>query len=272
MKKIIFILLAVLPFVANAQKYEATLGGGISINGQPGDNEPYKGDKTVVNYAVMLNVMQNFGKYNWQAGVQYNALPMINKSSKTYPAVGNPNRFVGGNDQKFIYSSLTNAVCFVANKKFNLADLKMNEHGSFKIKGTIYAGISLGFAMTKNSNAKDTTDKSVAYKAPDGGIGPVTGLQFGYSYPISSRLSANIDLGIRYYYIYFTAQAPTLVKTSGDIPNLHFGLLAYPITIGVKYNFYGLTRAQKKMDEAKKAMAASSSEKPTDAMIDVEGQ
>lgn len=267
MKKIIFILLAVLPSVAFAQKYEATLGGGIGINGQPGDNEPYKGDKTVINYAVMLNVMQNFGKYNWQAGVQYNALPLINTSSKTYLAVGSTSRMVGGNSQKFVYANLTNSLCFVANKKINLADLKMNDHGSFKLKGTVYGGISLGFAMSKNSNTHDTTDKSIAYKAPDGGIGPVYGVQFGYSYPISSRISANFDIGIRYYYLYFTAQAPKLGTSGGDIPNLHFGLLAYPITIGIKYNFYGLTKTQKKMDEAKKAMATGA-----DAMTDVEGQ
>jgi hypothetical protein len=260
MKKIFIILIALVPSLVFAQKYEATVGAGIGMTGTPGDNLYYKGDKAVLSYALMANVMQNFGKYNWQAGVQFNALPMSGKTSKEYISFYNSSLVPSG--KKVIYSNLTSSLCFVANKKFDLSDLKFL--GKMKPKGDVYVGITLGFAFAKNATKKDSTDKDVIYQAPDGGVGPVYGLQLGYTYPLNNKWSANIELGLRYYYMYFTAQAP---HVTGEAVNLHFGVMTYPITVGVKYNFFGLTKAQRMMNEAKKTM---SSEGGADS--DVEGQ
>ena len=261
MKKLVSILFILCTTVAFSQKYEGSLGVGISTNGMPSDNQYYQGDKSIINYSIMASFMQNFGKYNWQAGIEYNGMPLANRSSKKFPGLYSHDS-IGGDSRKFVYSTYTNVLAFVANKKYDLADLKFTNKtlSNLKLKGTVYAGIFLGFAQGNNSNTHDTTSSKVAYTAPDGPVGPVYGFQLGYRYPINDKLSVNLEAGLRYYYLYYLSEAP---HGGTDSPNLHFGIMAFPVTVGVTYNLSGLTKAANATDAAKKMV---------DANADVEGE
>lgn len=219
MKKL-FTLLVMLPVCAYAQRFEIGIGAGASINGQPTENMYYKGDVINPNYAASAIAVVNVNR--WQFGANLQELGLSRKSNEAFPFYKGGT--VGGDGKAFVYGKFTTSLSAIANYK--LLDGK---------RSYVYAGAAIGGVITRQDKNKpmSTTEVTLThqYKAPDGGIGVVGGLQLGYTYILTHRLSLNAEFAPRYYQLFYGAQAPEVKPKE----NLHYGILAYPLTVGIRF-------------------------------------
>lgn len=215
MKHTITLTFLLLPFLTNAQTYELGAGGGISINGKPTNNLYFKGDKLTVNYASYLSLLKNM-KDDVQMGIDIHVLELSRKSSVMYDFEG---RNIGGDNKRFVYAKYAFSIDAVLNKKYYIG------------KNYVYGGIAAGLSIARN-NAHNLPD-NVSYGAPDGGYGLSVGAQLGYVYNIDNRWALNAEVDARYYDFDYKAIAP-IVR---PFTNIHYRIVAYPLTIGVRYKF-----------------------------------
>ncbi|MGN6568459.1 MAG: hypothetical protein ACTHJ0_10925 [Flavipsychrobacter sp.] len=215
MKHSIILTFLLLPFLATAQTYELGAGGGISLNGKPTNNLYFKGDKLTVNYASYLSLLKNM-KDNVQMGIDIHMLELSRKSSVIYDFEG---RNIGGDNKRFVYAKYAFSIDVVLNKKYYIG------------KNYVYGGIAAGLSIARN-NAHNLPD-NVSYGAPDGGYGLSVGAQLGYVYNIDNRWALNAEVDARYYDFDYKAIAP-IVR---PFTNIHYRIVAYPLTISVRYKF-----------------------------------
>jgi hypothetical protein len=215
MKHSIILTFLLLPFLATAQTYELGAGGGISLNGKPTNNLYFKGDKLTVNYASYLSLLKNM-KDDVQMGIDIHMLELSRKSSVIYDFEG---RNIGGDNKRFVYAKYAFSIDAVLNKKYYIG------------KNYVYGGIAAGLSIARN-NAHNLPD-NVSYGAPDGGYGLSVGVQLGYVYNIDNRWALNAEVDARYYDFDYKAIAP-IVR---PFTNIHYRIVAYPLTIGVRYKF-----------------------------------
>lgn len=215
MKYSITFLLLLLPFLSPAQTYELGAGGGISINGKPTNNLYFRGDKLTVNYASYLSLLKNL-KDDVQLGVDIHMLELSRKSSVAYDFEG---KTIGGDNKRFVYAKYALSIDAFLNKKYYLG------------QNYVYGGVAMGLGIARN-NSHNLPD-NVSYGAPDGGYGLSVGAQVGYVYNIDSRWAVNAELDVRYYDFDYKAIAP-IVR---PFTNIHYRIVAYPLTVGVRYKF-----------------------------------
>ena len=217
MKKIFAFLFSLLPVVSYSQNMEVALSGGVLVNTAPSDNMYYKADKYVVNYAGQLAILYNFAPH-LQAGLEGHLFSLSNTSSATYisPTTG---ATIGSDNKKFVYASLATSVCAVGNAKLNIG------------YGYAYAGLALGYALTRNDSKTLSADE--VYKAPDGGKGFVLGAQVGFVHGISASLGVFLEVAMRYCDLKYDAQAPFMHPAA----DLHYSVIAFPATVGIRYRF-----------------------------------
>lgn len=227
MKKLL--LFAVLIGIrAEAQEFEGRVGGGFSINGAPSGNMAYKGDQSIMNYSTNLQLLYTT-KNNWMIGLEGHMHELSSKSSKKYLGYINGTYLldsIGGDDKKMVYAKYTVNVCAVVNKRFDF-----NEGASY-----FYVGGAIGYGSARNNAHKYNSNES--YKAPDGGRGLCYGAQLGYAAKVSSNIGIYLEAAFRYYnFDYKDAGAP-LVWTPPA--TLKYGIMAFPITFGIKYSFMSI--------------------------------
>jgi len=215
MKHSITLLILLLPFVSQAQNYELGAGGGISINGKPTNNLYFKGDKLTVNYASYISLVKNM-KDDVQMGVDIHMLELSRKSSEVYDFEG---RNIGGDDKRFVYAKFAFSIDAVLNKKYYIG------------KDYAYGGVAAGLSIARN-NSHNLPD-NVSYGAPDGGYGLSVGAQLGYVHNIDNRWAVNAAIDARYYDFDYKAIAPIVRPYT----NIHYRIIAYPLTVGVRYKF-----------------------------------
>lgn len=208
---------------AQAQEFEAGIGGGFSVNTQPTDNMVYKGDQSLMNYSANLRALYTI-KENWQFGIEVQMHELSSKSSKKYGGFYNGELridSVGGDDKKLVYAKYLVNGCAVANKRFDFG-------GSYA-----YIGAAAGFAVARNNSKKYESNES--YKAADGGRGLAFGAQIGYAANISEKLGIYLEASWRYYNLdYRNADAPQVAKG----PVLKYSIMAFPCTFGIRYTFH----------------------------------
>ena len=206
------IFLLLLPFAASAQT-EIGIDGGISANTAPTANMPYKSNSPAPNYAGLASIIFNLSKH-CQLGLQVRAEGLSGRSNHSYTDFhGNE---IGDDGKRFVYAA-----------PLLTADVVLNRRVGFG-KGYFYYGIAAGGAGSINSHSNGN---NVSYRAPDGGIGYEAGVQIGYTLGITSSLGVNMELAARYINLSYTAHAPS----SSDDALLHYGIVAFPLTIGIRY-------------------------------------
>ncbi len=198
-------------------KFELGIGAGVSINSKPTQNESYRGDIILPNYASNLTFLANL-QSNWQVGIDVHALELSRKSSTDFPRLYTAE--AGGKGMKFIYGQVTSSFCATINKKIN------TESGYF------YLGAEMGFGLERDANTRYPTGK-VYYMEPDGGRGLVYGAHAGYTQYITENIALNAEFAALVYDVKNKAEAP-LIKPA---TTLHYGISAYPLTVGIRYRF-----------------------------------
>ena len=220
MKRFLIVCLLLQAFNSNAQSLELGVGGGFSINGAPsGGNLIYKTDQSVANYALTMKLLY-MTKSNWQFGFDAHMVELSGKSSKQYPSFYTQDS-IGGDGKKFVYAKQAISVCFVGNKMFPVGNDKF------------YVGLAAGIGGSRNNTQVRKSNES--YKAPDGGSGMVLGGQIGYIASLGEKLGLSVDVAIRHYsFTYDEGTAPFVLPEE----KLKFGVLAVPVTIGLRYYFF----------------------------------
>jgi hypothetical protein len=228
MKKI-FYCLFLLPMTVQAQKLELGLGAGFSMNSKPSDNMPYKGDILTVNYAVSFDILYNISN-NWQAGVDANVSELSRKSSVQYKTFfGVP---FGNDDKKIVYAKNATSVSLLFNRKLNTTT------------GYAYGGLAVGYCGAKQDSK--TLSGNEGYRAPDGGKGPVFGLQLGYVYAVSARVGIYAQGALRYYHLSYDAAEPT--GTTNE--HLKYNIIGYPVVFGFRIRFLNEDTKEKERQDA----------------------
>ncbi|MCB0700222.1 MAG: outer membrane beta-barrel protein [Chitinophagaceae bacterium] len=225
MKRLVVLSLMFVAFQANAQKVQLGLGAGASFNGQPTDNLVYKGDQSLLNYAVRTNFVYTT-KTNIRFGIVGHMHELSSKSDSTYK--GFPNRHlridsVGGDGKKLVYSKNTVAACLTLGYNFNLGT-----------STSIYIDGAIGWGFARNNSLY--YQENEGYKAADGGDGMCYGGQLGIDQGLGKHVSFFIDAAFRYYTFDYDAGAPTIRPAE----KLHYSIWAMPITIGLNFTLYEL--------------------------------
>ncbi len=220
MKIKLLALLALLPITAFAQNFEIGLGGGLSINGAPTNNEVYRGDIITPNYAIQATILRNYVD-NWQLGFDTHVLELSRKTDQLFSGP-HKGEWIGGNGKKFIYGQISVSACAVVDKKFVI------KHGYF------YVGVGGGLGLVRNKHTFSPSD-DVAYIAPDGSYGLVYGLQGGFNHDISKRFSFNAEIALRVFDMNNNARALDV----SPVTDLHYRIVGYPLTVGIHYKFGG---------------------------------
>ncbi len=218
MKRLLLPLIILTTLPAFAQKFEFGANMGASINSKATNNLAYKGDGIAINYATSFFALMNI-RHNLQIGIDANVLQLSRTSPDYYL---NGKKVIDGrtDGKQFIYSKVTTAFDAVLNKKF------------YTRYGYFYGGIGIGVSVARNFN-KNTPSPSADYIAPDGGVGPVFGVQAGYTYNFSKRFAFNIEAAVRDFDLDYSAHAPVFKPYS----YLHYRVVAYPVTVGIRYCF-----------------------------------
>jgi len=224
MKKLLCCL-AMLPAASFAQKIELGLAGGISMNGKPSGNMPFKADKTAINYVATLTGLYNINNYI-QAGLEVGASGLSGKTTITYTDVnGNP---IKSEDKRFVYAKKALTLSAVANGKLSMG----NGYG--------YAGIAIGYAGARH-DSKKLNDNEI-YRAPDGGNGLLAGLQIGYVNGITKRLALSAQAALRYYSLRYDAHV-------GAGETLKYNIIAFPLTVGIRYMLFSSETKEKERQD-----------------------
>jgi len=226
MKTRLLLLILLCPVLAFSQQYEIGIGGGASINSKPTNNMYFRGDRVAANYATELTFLKNVDK-SWQVGLDLHMLELSRRSNINYNNDGN---LIGSDNKKLVYATYAYSFLAVANKKF------------FVDNNYFYVGAGMGFAIARNNSKKLPVDAS--YEAPDGGYGLSVGLQAGYSVNFKTRWALNVEVAARYYDLDYDAHAPVVKPYT----NIHYRIVSYPATIGVRYRF-GYEKKLNKMGE-----------------------
>jgi hypothetical protein len=214
--KSILSFLCLFPLAVHAQKLELGLGVGFSMNSKPSDNMPFKGDIITVNYAASVDVLYNIGA-NWQTGLEASISELSRKSTLVYYTYfGVP---VGNNDKKIVYAKSATSLSVVFNRKFHTKT------------GYAYAGVAAGYVGAKQDSK--TLGSNESYRAPDGGKGPVFGLQVGYVHALSSRIGFFAQGAFRYYSLSYDAAEPTGTTSN----KLKYNIKGYPVVLGIRIRF-----------------------------------
>ncbi|RYE23802.1 MAG: hypothetical protein EOP51_09420 [Sphingobacteriales bacterium] len=209
---------------ARAQSFELGIGGGFSTNTSPSGNMKYQTDQSVVNYAGTLKLIYTSAS-NFQIGLDGSLVELSGKSSKKYKHFQLPDS-IGGDGKKFVYAKYAPAICLIGNKL-----LPIN-------KSAIYIGLAAGYGFARNQT--DIMKSNESYKGQDGGHGLVLGGQIGYLGTLSEKLALNIEVAIRSYNLKFDGPAPYVTPQE----KLHYGTVAIPITIGIRYYFFKYDNAR----------------------------
>jgi hypothetical protein len=215
MKSVLLLTVLSIPITLQAQKIEIGLGGGVSINGKPSDNMPFKGNVITINYAANLSFVYNLN-INWQTGLEIGVTELSRKSTDTFKTFFGVK--FGNDDKRIVYAKrLPSAVIFF-NRKF------------YGKNGYGYAGIGVGYGGVSHDSKNLWANES--YRAPNGGNGLVLGVQAGYLKPISSSLAVFTQAAMRYYSLNYDAKEPL-----GTQVNLKYNIAAFPFTAGLRYIF-----------------------------------
>ncbi|MCB9045981.1 MAG: hypothetical protein H6550_07560 [Chitinophagales bacterium] len=223
----ILLLCSLISTTAFAQRgaIEVALGGGMSINSNPGKNMTYKGSKMTLNYSSGFSLMFNPHR-SVSAGIEARMLELSRKSPDvTYPTYLKTT--IGGDNRRFVYSKSLLSGAVVVNGKYNLP------------RGYAYGGGALGYALSTHDSKTFNTNKE-SYRAPDGGNGIMFGLQAGYTHGISEASAVFVDIALRNYSLKYDAGAPE-VRPYED---LHYNITAYTITAGLKLRIMPKYRLQ----------------------------
>jgi hypothetical protein len=199
------------------------------MNSKPSDNMPYKGDILTVNYSVSLGILYNLN-INWQAGLEANVSELSRKSSVPYKTFfGVP---FGNDDKKIVYAKNATSLSLLFNRKFNTTT------------GYAFAGAAVGYAGSKQDSK--TLGSNEGYRAPDGGKGPVFGLQLGYVYAVNARIGIFGQAAFRYYNLSYDAAEPTGLTKD----NLKYNIMSYPVVFGFRFRFLNDDTKEKERQDA----------------------
>ncbi|MBA3828472.1 MAG: hypothetical protein H0X33_06010 [Taibaiella sp.] len=215
MKKLIVMIIALIPLTVNAQYWEFGLGGGVSQNGAPSSNMYYKADQSTINYAASTKLAYVF-HYGFKVGLQANVSELSGTSSTTYTSIYGGT--IGGDDKRFVYSKVTTALCLTVNKSFFIG------------RHELYLGAAAGWGVGRNSHSHTENE---SYIAPDGGNGFTYGGQIGYVFNLNDQWGLNIEVAPRMYTLKYDAEAPLIAPHE----ELNYTILAYPVTVGIHYRF-----------------------------------
>lgn len=234
------LVLSVMLLAYNAQAQKVTLGAGVggAVNGSPTDNQVYKIDQTLLNYAVQAKLTYTTIT-NWQYGIVGHMHELSGKSTKRYK--GFPNRHlridsVGGDGKKLVYARNTIASCLFLNKNFNLNK-----------KTAIYLGVAAGWGFARNNSLYYQDNET--YKGADGGDGLCYGGQLGINSYLNDYAAFFFDIAFRNYNFEFDAGAPTLRPAE----KLAYSIWAVPVTVGINFDLFNVpTGSQNSYDPARR--------------------
>ena len=203
---------------------EVGLGGGVSINSNPGSNMMYKGNRMTLNYSSGLNVIYNFHR-SVALGFDVRMMELSRISDQAYPT--HLKTTVGGDDKRFVYSKSLISACALVNGRYTTP------------RGYVYGGGALGYGLSRH-DSKNLNAKTETYRAPDGGQGIVWGLQAGYTHGVNSVLGLYAEAALRNYTLSYDAIAPEV----RPYVLLNYNITAYTLTVGVKARIMPKYRAQ----------------------------
>lgn len=237
MKRLLVLSMLLFASQVNAQKVSLAVGAGGCFNGQPNGNLMYKGDQTLLNYALRAALIYTT-QTNWQYGIVGHMHEMSSKSTKKYP--GFPNRHlvvdsVGGDGKKLLYSKYTVAATAVLNKNFNVGPTT-----------SIYLGAAIGWGYARNNSLNYKENES--YVAADGGNGLTYGGQLGINTRLAPKVNFFLDCSFRYYNLDYDAGAPNVFPPE----DLKYSILAVPITIGLNFDLHEVSESQRNSYNVKK--------------------
>jgi|GEM_PF-927188 len=194
---------------------EVSLGGGLSVNGNPGENMVYTGSKMTLNYSSAFNVSFNPHR-SVSIGLEARMMELSRKSPHTtYPTYLKTT--IGGDNRRFVYAKALTSAALLVNGKLNMQ------------RGYAYGGAALGYGIS-NHDSKSFDTTKVSYRAPAGGKGVLWGLQAGYVYGLTQVLAVYADVAMRNYSLSYDAGAPE-VRPYED---LKYNITAYTLTAGLK--------------------------------------
>lgn len=195
---------------------EIGAGAGLSINGNPGSNMVYKGNRmTILNYSGVFNTSFNVHR-SISAGIEVRSLELSRKSDVVYPTYLKTT--IGGDDRKFVYSKGAISACAIVNGKYNTT------------MGYFYGGAAVGYGISRHNSQRINTNKE-SYRAPDGGSGRVLGIQAGYTHGINSLIGLNVEWALRNYTLKYDAGAPEV----RPYENLRYNITANTLTVGIRF-------------------------------------
>lgn len=230
MKRLVVLSMLLLAFSADAQKVSIGFGGGGATNTAPSDNMEYKGDQTLLNYALTARLIRTT-KTNWQYGIVGHMHELSMKSSKVYGGFFNRHLVfdsVGGDGKKLVYAKYTVALCGVFNRSFDLGP-----------KTSAYIGVAAGYGFARNNSLHYKENEG--YKGADGGHGLCLGGQLGINTMFNDHVGFFFDVAARYYKFKFDAGAPQRFTPPED---LEYSITAIPITIGLTFNLHSIAKSQ----------------------------
>lgn len=235
MKKIICSLLLVSTSVfahaqINAQDLEIGVHGGVSSNGDPSGNMPYKGDIATFNYSGHLSVIYHIHK-NFQIGLEGRVTELSRMTDSVYLS---PYKIPFGADgKKMVYAKYMVSGAFLANLQ-----APVGTKG-----GYVYAGAAVGYGTSRHKTRRLNDNES--YRTPDGGSGMVFGGQVGFVMGLSKFIGLNIEGAYRSYTLnYDNNEVPLLVPKE----QLNFSVTDVSGTIGLRFRLpYSQERHDRKM-------------------------
>lgn len=225
MKRLVVLSLLFMAYNAQAQKVNLAFGAGGAVNGTPSDNMVYKGDQSLLNYAIT-------GKlgYTTVTHIQYGIVghmhELSSKSTKKYEGFWNRYLYidsVGGDGKKLVYSKSTVAACAYVNY-----DIVLNE------KTSIYIGVAGGWGFARNNSLYYQEDES--YKGPDGGDGLCYGGQLGINAYMNETVSFFFDISPRMYNFKFDEEVEA--PATRPYERLEYSIFACPITVGLSFDLH----------------------------------
>lgn len=204
---------------------EIGLGGGASINSNPGENMVYKGEKATLNYSSWFGLGVNVHRSIY-VGLEARVLELSRISeTTTYPTYLKTT--IGGDSRRFVYSKSLVSAFGVVNGKYTLT------------RGYLYGGGAFGYGVSTHDSKVYNSNKE-SYRAPDGGKGIAWGLQAGYTHGISLASAVYVDIAMRNFRLVYDAGAPEVRPYT----NLHYNITAYTITAGLKLRIMPRYKAQ----------------------------
>ncbi len=216
MKKVLSVILLVSSaLVSQAQGWEFGIHGGISSNGNPSDNMPYKGNTSTLNYDGHLTLVYHLSKY-FQVGLEGRIVELSRISDSVYTSPYNIP--IGDDGKKMVYAKHMLSGAVIANGQISLGS------------GYVYGGAALGYGVSLHRTRK--LNESENYRTPNGGRGIMYGGQLGYVLPLSKYVGLNIEGAVRYYTLYYKDnEVPNLKPET----NLDFNVMSYSGTLGLRF-------------------------------------